>query len=84
VAGEEPTIEQRAKLRLAITYAHDACARAVDELYHAAGSATVYTPNTLDRYFRDIHTACQHVIAAANVYEAAGRALLTDVLPPLW
>ena len=84
VAGEKPTIEQRAKLRLSITYAHDACARAVDELYHAAGSATVYTPNTLDRYFRDIHTACQHVVAASNIYAAAGKALLTDVLPPLW
>ncbi len=84
VAAEEPTVEQRAKLRLAITYAHDACARAVGLLYHAAGSATVYTPNTLDRQFRDINTACQHVVAAANVYEAAGKALLTGALPPLW
>jgi alkylation response protein AidB-like acyl-CoA dehydrogenase len=84
VAGEEPGVEQRAKLRLSIVYAHDACARAVQELYHAAGSATVYTPNNLDRMFRDVHTACQHVIAARNVYEAAGKALLSDTLPPLW
>ena len=84
VAGETPGVDQRAKLRLSITYAHDACAKAVQELYHAAGSATVYTPNTLDRMFRDIHTACQHVIAASNVYEAAGKALITETLPPLW
>ena len=84
LTGEAPTVEQRAKLRLSIAYAHDACAKAVQELYHAAGSASVYTPNALDRMFRDIHTACQHVIAAGNVYEAAGKAILSDTLPPLW
>ncbi len=83
-AGQQTTTEQRAKLRLSITHAHDACARAVQQIYHAAGSASVYTPNAIDRHFRDIHTADQHVIASAGVYEAAGKALLTGTLPALW
>lgn len=83
-AGEMPGVADRARMRLAMTYAHDASAKAVAELYHAAGSATVYTPNALDRMLRDIHTACQHVIAAGNVYEAAGRALISETLPPFW
>ena len=84
VAGRETTIEERVRLRLAITYAHDACARAVQQLYHAAGSASVYVPNVLDRQFRDIHTADQHVIAGGGVYEQGGKALLTGALPLLW
>ncbi len=83
-AGCETTTEQRVHLRLAIVHAHDACARAVQQLYHAAGSASVYTPNALDRHFRDIHTADQHVIASGGVYELGGKSLLTGVLPPLW
>ncbi len=84
VAGGTGTAEERIRLRLAIVHAHDACARAVQQLYHAAGSASVYVPNTLDRQFRDIHTADQHVIAGASTYELGGRALLTGSLPQLW
>jgi alkylation response protein AidB-like acyl-CoA dehydrogenase len=83
-SGEAATVEQRVRLRLAITHAHDACARAVQQLYHLAGSLAVYTPNVLDRCFRDIHTADQHVIATVSVYEAAGKSMLTGKLPPLW
>ncbi|MEP7215451.1 MAG: acyl-CoA dehydrogenase family protein [Anaerolineaceae bacterium] len=84
VAGRETTTEERVRLRLATTHAHDACARAVQQLYHAAGSASVYVPNVLDRHFRDIHTADQHVIAGGVTYEAGGKALLTGTLPLLW
>ena len=84
VAGRDPSVEERTRMRLAITFAHDACVKAVDELYHAAGSAAVYTPNALDRYFRDVHTADQHIMANAGVYQGAGKALLTGALPAAW
>ena len=49
-----------------------------------SGRTIVPGSGSLDRHFREIHTARQRVIVASNVYEPAGNALLTSVLPPLW
>lgn len=84
VDGRYPDPADRIRLRLAITHAHDACARAVQQLYHAAGSASIYVPNVLDRCFRDIHAADQHVVASGMLYDVGARALLTGNLPPGW
>ncbi len=83
-SGRQPSVADRIGWRLANAWVHDTCTEAVELLQHAAGSMSVYLPSDLDRCFRDIHTARQHGIVAARVYEHAGRALLTDAMPPGW
>jgi alkylation response protein AidB-like acyl-CoA dehydrogenase len=74
--GEPPTHAQRAQSRLAITHTHKTCTEAVDMLYQISGGSSVYAKNGLDRKFRDIHTANQHIVADLKTYEFAGRMLM--------
>ena len=66
--------------RLAVTQAVRESVRAIDLLYHAAGSHAVRQSNDLERYFRDIHSAVQHIGALPYNYQYGGQALLG--LPP--
>lgn len=75
-AGDAPSLQQRAVTRLAAAQATSASAQAVDLLYNAAGGSALYENNLLERCFRDVHAATQHVgIAPAN-FELSGRVLL--------
>ena len=76
LAGDEPSVRQRARYRLAITHAVQAAAQAVDLMYGAAGGSAVYTGSPLERQFRDIHTLAQHASLAPITLEPAGRLLL--------
>jgi alkylation response protein AidB-like acyl-CoA dehydrogenase len=62
--------------RLAITHGMHEAVRAVDLLFHAAGTNAVYRKYPLERYFRDVHTAVQHVAGLPMHYEFAGKGLL--------
>ena len=62
--------------RLAITHAVRDSVRAVDLLFHAAGSNAVYQKNSLERYFRDIHVAVQHLAGLPAVFESGGQVML--------
>jgi alkylation response protein AidB-like acyl-CoA dehydrogenase len=75
-AGESLTVEQRARLRLAATHATTAAAQAVDAMYTAGGGTSIYRTSTLQRRFRDVHAATQHVMVAPATYELVGRILL--------
>jgi len=65
-----------AHLRLAIAHAIHESVRAVDLCFAAAGSNAVYTKNRVERAFRDIHVAAQHVASAPAQLAAGGRVLL--------
>jgi alkylation response protein AidB-like acyl-CoA dehydrogenase len=69
-------VRLRARLRLAATHAAMAAARAVDLMYSAAGGTAVYATSPLQRHFRDVHTATQHVMIAPATLELVGRVLL--------
>jgi len=62
--------------RLAITHGMQQAVRAVDLVFHAAGTNAVYERNPLERHFRDIHVAVQHAAGLPAHMEAAGKALL--------
>jgi indole-3-acetate monooxygenase len=66
----------RARLRLAATHAAIAAARAVDLMYNAAGGTAVYATSPLQRHFRDVHAATQHVMIAPATLELVGRVFL--------
>jgi alkylation response protein AidB-like acyl-CoA dehydrogenase len=68
--------ERRALLRLAATHATTASARVVDAMYGAGGGTAIYQTSPLQRYFRDVHTATQHMMVAPPTLELAGKVLL--------
>jgi alkylation response protein AidB-like acyl-CoA dehydrogenase len=68
----------RARARLAASHAATASIQAVDLLHRALATSAILATSTLDRQFRDIHTAAAHVMIGPLTYEAAGRALLGD------
>jgi alkylation response protein AidB-like acyl-CoA dehydrogenase len=75
-AGDPPSMNARASIRLSCTYCAEACAKAVDLVYAAAGSSAVFESGRIARCFRDVHAARQHIGLSINNYEPAGRVLL--------
>jgi indole-3-acetate monooxygenase len=74
--------EQRLGLRLAATHATGVAAEVVTAMYHAGGGSSIYDSSPLQRRFRDVHVATQHMMVAPATWELAGRLLLglpTDV-----
>ena len=64
-AGATVTLEQRARLRLAATQAVRGAAETVDLMYEAGGATAIYADSPLQRRFRDVHVATQHILVAA-------------------
>lgn len=72
----------RADLRLAATHAVTSAARAVDLMYGLGGGSSVYRQSSLQRHFRDVHVATQHMMIGESTLELVGRLMLdvpTDV-----
>ena len=74
LAGEIP-VALRAEMRLAACHATTSAARAVDLAYTAAGGSSIYTSSPLQRCFRDVHVATQHVMVGPVIQELAGKVL---------
>ena len=74
-AGEIP-LEQRTDLRLAASHAVRAAAGAVDLMYNAGGGSAVFRTSPLQRCFRDVHVATQHMMVSPPTFELTGRLLL--------
>jgi indole-3-acetate monooxygenase len=74
-AGNVAGMRSRADLRLACTQAAVSSTQAVDLVFEAAGGTAVYTSCPLERYFRDVHTAMQHIAVSSLSLECAGRVL---------
>jgi alkylation response protein AidB-like acyl-CoA dehydrogenase len=70
------SVRARADLRLSLTHAIRASARAVDLMYEAAGGTAVFRTSPLQRCFRDVHTATQHAMVAPPMLETVGSVLL--------
>jgi alkylation response protein AidB-like acyl-CoA dehydrogenase len=77
-AGDPITTIERARLRLVATNATRQAAAAVDLMYEAGGGSSVHESSPLQRCFRDVHTATQHMMVGPATYELAGRVLLGD------
>ena len=68
------SLEQRARLRVAITGAMDQARAVVDFAYHAAGTTAIFEGSAFERRFRDMHTALAQGQAHLSNFEAAGQA----------
>ena len=69
------SLEQRARLRVAITGAMEQARHVVDFAYHAAGTTAIFNGSAFERRFRDMHTVTAQGQAHLSNFEAAGQAL---------
>ena len=70
------SVEQRAALRLAATHATAASASAVDTAYDLGGGTSIYETSPLQKRFRDVHAATQHMLIGPSTWELTGRLML--------
>jgi alkylation response protein AidB-like acyl-CoA dehydrogenase len=68
--------EHRRDIRLATTHATRTCATAVDLMYELGGGTSVYRSSPLQRIFRDVHVATQHMMVSPSTLELTGRLFL--------
>jgi alkylation response protein AidB-like acyl-CoA dehydrogenase len=80
LAGEPPSLVQRADLLLAVAHATSSAAQAVELAYSVAGTSGIYTRNPLERHFRDVQVLKQHGFASESRYETVSRVYFG--LPP--
>jgi alkylation response protein AidB-like acyl-CoA dehydrogenase len=75
-AGKETTLEQRARCRLASTYAADSAREAMDLVYRHGGSTSFKRESRLAECWRDLHVVGQTVTIAPEWYPIGGRVYL--------
>lgn len=75
-AGEQTTLEQRARCRLASTYAADSAREAMDLVYRHGGSTSFKRESRLAECWRDLHVVGQTVTVAPEWYPIGGRVYL--------
>lgn len=74
--GAVPTIEQRARLQVAVQNAMCAGLAAVDLAFAAGGAGALRNDNALQRSFRDLHAAAQHVYFSPSSWKRYAKVLL--------
>jgi alkylation response protein AidB-like acyl-CoA dehydrogenase len=72
-SGGELTAAQQGAVMLASNQAMHAAVNAVDTVFGFAGAGAVYTGHPLERCFRDIHTANQHIAFSSDGPRAYAR-----------
>ena len=75
-AGGATTLEQRARCRLASTYAGDSAREAMDLVYRHGGSTSFKRESRLAECWRDLHVVAQTVTISPEWYPIGGRVLL--------
>jgi indole-3-acetate monooxygenase len=74
--GDEPDLRQRAQVALAAGTVMRASASAVDRMYRLAGAQAVFADHPLQRCFRDIHAAGQHILFSSGREQSCARVWL--------
>jgi indole-3-acetate monooxygenase len=75
-AGNPLSVDARRDIRLASTHAARASVKVVDLMYNLGGGTSVYRTSPLQRQFRDVHVASQHMMVAPPTMETVGRLIL--------
>jgi len=74
--GDEPSLQQRAAVLLAANQTVRAAIDAVDRVFPLAGADAVLASNSLQRCFRDIHAAGQHILFSSGRDQAYAKVRL--------
>ena len=76
LAGDPPSLEQRALVRTSTTYCTEIAAEVADFAYRFAGTDSLRLPSDLQRAWRDIHAGTQHIFVADRTYLDAAQVFL--------
>lgn len=71
--GDVPGLPVRARVLLAALNAERAAVSAVDAVFPYAGASGVYSSEPLQRCFRDLHTAGQHIYVGADAWKRCAK-----------
>lgn len=74
-SGDQVSLDDRVSVRLASLTAVENSLAVVDSLYRLAGSTAIFQSSLLERCWRDVHTAAQHLQVQDGRWETAGRVL---------
>jgi 3-hydroxy-9,10-secoandrosta-1,3,5(10)-triene-9,17-dione monooxygenase len=75
-SGEILSNEERLRIRRCFAFAADQCVQAIGLLYANAGAASSSLDNPIQRYWRDINMAAQHVsLDVKGIYSCVGQNL---------
>jgi alkylation response protein AidB-like acyl-CoA dehydrogenase len=72
----ENSLEERTRMTMAVVAAMRLCTGAVDVAFQRAGGSALYDTNPLQRCFRDIHAAGQHIVFSHETWKRIGKSLL--------
>jgi alkylation response protein AidB-like acyl-CoA dehydrogenase len=75
-SGEDLSIDTRARMRSAATYATEAAKETVDFAHLGAGTTAIRQGNAIERCFRDMHTGTQHTFINEDTYLQSSEVLL--------
>jgi len=75
-AGEPLTPTHRADMRVAATYATEACREVAQWAHLAAGTTSIREGSRLERAFRDLYTGTQHAFISEKTYLESAQVLL--------
>lgn len=74
--GDRVTEAQRVAIRLAAAFAGEQAVAAVDAAFTIAGGTSIFDGHALQRCFRDVHVAAQHIQVAPKNFQTTGRYLM--------
>jgi alkylation response protein AidB-like acyl-CoA dehydrogenase len=72
----ENSLEERTAMTMAAVQAMRLCIGAVDVAFQRAGGGALYDTSPLQRCFRDIHAAGQHIVFSHETWKRIGKSLL--------
>jgi indole-3-acetate monooxygenase len=75
-AGEPLTPQLRADMRMAATYATEACREVAQWAHLAAGTTAIREGSRFERAFRDLYTGTQHAFISEKTYLEAAQVTL--------
>jgi alkylation response protein AidB-like acyl-CoA dehydrogenase len=81
VAGREPTLPDRARMRAAATWATEQAADVARAAHRAGGGGAVYATSPLQRRLRDIDALTQHFLVRRDTLTTAGAILAGRKVP---
>lgn len=76
MAGDPPSLEQRALVRTSTTWCTEIAAEVADFAYRFAGTDSLRLPSDLQRAWRDIHAGTQHIFVADRTYLDSAQVFL--------
>ena len=76
LAGNAPTLEQKADLILSTVNAVSSSVEAIEMMFQVAGTSGIQDDSPLQRYFRDIQVMKQHAYASEARYQSLGQVFL--------